>query len=473
VGNKRALISVSDKSGISNLAKKLLEAGYEIIASDGTATELRREGIALKTIEDVTGAKAFFAGRVKSLHPAIHGAILFDRNDPEQVAEAKANQIQPIEIVIVNLYDESKFDIGGPALIRAAAKNHSSVSVITSPDQYPELIASLNSGASIAQRKRWAAEAIERTARYDLAILRDLSQPLRYGENPHQSGWAWGAHGLAAGKLIQGDALSYNNLLDGNLAQRLVGDFKQPAAAIVKHGIPVGVAIDAEPTKALVNALAGDSLSAFGGVLATNFPFDMKLAEELSGKFLELLITPDLLEGAKTILAKKTKLRILLASDIPMDSEVRFISGGILFQDSDNLNELGDQPSNWRLVSGKAADSTKLIDLQVAWKIAARARSNSIVIVRDGAAVGIGAGQVNRAVAADLAVSRAKDRAAGSVAASDGFFPFADGLEALIEAGVSAVVSPGGSIRDEEVIACALKAGITLYFTGVRHFSHN
>ncbi|MEY4164139.1 MAG: Bifunctional purine biosynthesis protein PurH [Actinomycetota bacterium] len=473
MANRRALISVSDKTGLLEVARALLDAGYEIVASDGTAATLRDSGLATKTIEEITGSPEILDGRVKSLHPAIHGAILFDREDPQQIKEAEANGLTAIDIVIVNLYPADKFDIGGPALIRAAAKNHRAVSVITAPEQYPELIESLAKGSDPVQRKNWAAVAIDRTTRYDLAILADFSRPLRYGENPHQNGKVFGSAGLASGELIQGSELSFNNYLDGDSATRLANEFDEPTAVIVKHGIPVGVAINAHPAKAVIGALSGDPLSAFGGVLATNFEISGEVAQELEEKFLELLIAPAISKEARLILAKRTKLRIFCVKRIEDQFEFRMINGGLLFQNSDQLKGSNDQPENWRLVSGPAVDAGKLADLHFAWKIAARCRSNSIVIAHDQVALGIGAGQVNRLAAAELAIARAGDRSIGSVAASDGFFPFADGITSLIKAGVIAVVSPGGSIRDEEVIAAATAANLSLYFTGIRHFSHN
>lgn len=468
---KHALISVSDKTGISEVAKSLIEFGYSIIASDGTAAYLEDLGIETKRIEEITEYPELFAGRVKSLHPAIHGGLLFDQTDPEQVAQAERFGIEPIEVVIVDLYPASKFDIGGPALIRAAAKNWRAVSVITSKDQYEELIKSLTTGAPLELRKSWALAALEVTARYDIAIMAELGEQLRYGENPHQNAAKVGSRGLAGAELIQGKQPSFNNYRDAELALKIVRDHRAPTFAIVKHAMPCGIASSDHPADAFAAALATDRISAFGGVIAANCEIDENVAKAIVAGFFEVIVAPSFSSQARLTLSNKPKLRALcIKAAAQISKEFHHIDGGLLLQDSDlNLEDGKD----WELVSGAPATDEQFKDLEFAWRCVARTRSNAVVIASSLKTIGIGAGEVNRLAAANQAILKAGSAAAGSVAAGDGFFPFTDGLSALIAAGISAVVAPSGSIRDGEVVAAAKSAGLTLYFSPRRHFSHN
>ena len=467
---KRALISVSDKSGIIELSKALINSGYKIIASDGSAAYLESNEIPVTRIEEVTGAPELFDGRVKSLHPIIHGGILFDREDPQQAKEAENSGIEPIDVVVVNLYDPDKFDIGGPALIRAAAKNHKSTSVLTNPIQYSEFIEALARGISVEERRAWATTALEVTTRYDLAILKELGEPLRYGENPHQEGTLVGSGGVATAKLIQGKKPSYNNYLDLDVASLIASDYEESAFVIVKHGMPCGIAVSLDAHQAFSKALASDPISAFGGVIATNSLVDGDVASELVKNFYEAVIAPSYSEDALKTLQKKPNLRVLtLPSRTNPQFVVRDINGGFLIQTPDNPSE--KEP--WTLVAGSPLKETEIQDLNFAWKAVARCRSNSVLIAKNLASVGIGVAEVNRLDAARDAISRAGENANGAFAASDGFFPFPDGLEALAEAGVKAIVAPGGSIRDAEVVEAAKRVGVTLYFATRRHFSHS
>lgn len=470
---KRALISVSDKSGLIEIARKLRARDIELIASGGTYLALQDAGVEVTSVADVTGAPEIFAGRVKTLHPALHGAILFDRDDAAQRAEALTRGIEPIDIVIVNLYQPSGFDIGGPALIRAAAKNWRAVSVITEPAQYQELEAALALGITESDRRSWALRALEVTARYDLALLAQLGEPLRYGENPHQRATKVGANGVAGAEVLLGGELSFNNYLDLDAAYRLASSQTQNSFAIVKHAIPVGVARNVDAIVAFERALACDPLSAFGGVIAANAPVSGEVARAITRGFFEAIIAPDYEGAALDLLKSKPKLRVLRTAgrnEMISGSELREVSGGFLFQDRDAVNV---DSSQWSLVSGSAASPEQLSDLEFAFRVVGQTRSNAILLAKDASTVGIGAAQVNRLDAARLAVSRANQRANGAVAASDGFFPFADGIEILISSGITALVAPAGSIRDQEVTAAAIKAGLTFYHAPNRHFSHN
>lgn len=468
--DKRALISVSDKSGITELAKALIDSGYKVIASDGTAAYLESNQIPVIRIEEVTGFPELFDGRVKSLHPLIHGAVLFDREDPKQVKEAEASGIGAIDVIVVNLYQPDKFDIGGPALIRAAAKNHKFASILTSPKQYPEFIDALGRGISLEQRRAWAIAALEGTARYDLAILNEIGEPLRYGENPHQKGRLAASSGVAAATLIQGKQPSFNNYLDLDIASLIASDHEECAFVIVKHGMPCGIAVSVAATEAFSRALASDPVSAFGGVIATNTQVDQLVASEIVKNFYEAVIAPSYTEDALKVLGTKPNLRVLtLPSRSNQEFLVRDIDGGFLIQSPDSL--FPEEP--WTLVAGNQLSEGEIKDLKFAWRAVARCRSNAVLIARNGATVGIGVGEVNRLDAARDAIARAKKEAIGGYAASDGFFPFPDGLEALATAGVKAIVAPGGSIRDTEVIEAAKRVGVTLYFATRRHFSHN
>jgi phosphoribosylaminoimidazolecarboxamide formyltransferase/IMP cyclohydrolase len=465
-----ALLSVSNKDGLVELARELIANNYSILASDGTALFLEKNGISVKRIEEVTGSPELFAGRVKTLHPLIHGAILFDRSDPKQVSEAEGAGILDIDVVVVNLYSPEKFDIGGPALIRAAAKNHQSVSILTNPNQYKDFLCLLKSGVREADRKLWARQAIEVTARYDLAILREFGEALRYGENPHQVGVLVGSAGVATARLIQGKQPSFNNYLDLDTASQIVSDHEEKAYVIVKHGMPCGVAIDEESTLAFTRAFASDPVSAFGGVIASNQDVEEKVAAEIVGNFYEAVIAPGFTEAALKTLAKKPNLRVLeLIARTTPEFQVREIDGGFVMQSPDR--DL--KAEEFKLVAGDTLEKADFADLRFAWITVARCRSNAIVIAKNRATIGIGVAQVNRLDAARDAIRRAGVHVHGAVAASDGFFPFPDGLEALAASGIKALVAPSGSIRDNEVIEAANKAGISLYFAARRHFSHN
>jgi phosphoribosylaminoimidazolecarboxamide formyltransferase/IMP cyclohydrolase len=465
----RALISVSDKSGIIELAGDLYRQGVEIVASDGTAATLRGAGISARAVSEITGSPELLGGKVKTLHPTIHAAVLASESELKELAQVG---IEPIDLVIVNLYTPEFFDIGGPALIRAAAKNYARVTVVTSPEQYPELRQLLESGSTEADRKRFAEKAITLTAEYDLAILKNLGRELRYGENPHQRGWISGSSGLAGAEVLQGKAISFNNYLDANAGLKIIRSLTQPSIAIIKHGIPSGVASAASIESAWELALKSDPLSAFGGVIVANRAITGELAQVINQSFFEQILAPEFSEQARKTFSEKKNLRLIALQDAEPSSrvEMRAIDGGFLLQEPDRGSEL-DLSEHWKLVSG--APLTNFDDALFAWKISQSVRSNAIVVAKQQATVGIGSGQVNRVDAARLATTRAGQRAIGSVAASDAFFPFADGLQILIDAGVSAVVQPGGSVRDDEVIALAQSAGITMYFTGIRHFSHN
>lgn len=473
IKEKRALISVSDRSGVIDLALFLVSEGYSILASDGTANHLESSGISALRIEEVTGAPELFNGRVKTLHPLIHGAILFDRSDSDQVAEAHEQGISPIDVVVVNLYGVEQFDIGGPALIRAAAKNHQSVSILTNPDQYQEFMNRHRSGITPEDRENWALAALETTARYDLAILRTKGRALRYGENPHQSATLVGSFGVAGARILQGKAPSYNNYLDMDIATLMVSDHPRNTFVIVKHAMACGIATDGDSHAALTKAIDSDPVSAFGGVVAANCEIDKACAEEISKGFFEVISAPSFSEEALSILAEKKNLRLaLIESRVVRDFLTHEIDGGFLFQEPDHLPN-PEIEIKFNLVAGPPLNPESMKDLQFAWRSVARIRSNAILIAKNEASVGIGMGEVNRLAAASSAVKRAGNRAIGAVAASDGFFPFPDGLKVLVDAGVSGIVAPGGSIRDESVIGAAVEAGVSLYFAAERHFSHN
>jgi phosphoribosylaminoimidazolecarboxamide formyltransferase/IMP cyclohydrolase len=498
---KRALFSVYDKSGAVELAHKLIASGYEIIASGGTAEILSKAGIAVTSVESVTGFDEILGGRVKTLHPLIHGAILADLSKAEHLADLSAKKITPIDLVIINLYpfeevlasnaehDEiiENIDIGGSALLRASAKNYKHITIISSPHQYPDLISSLTKGFSLEQRRALAAAAFALSNRYESAISHWLNpdqvslsfshrQPLRYGENPHQSGALYrneSTGGIANAQLLHGKEMSYNNYLDADAAYRAVSEHSQSAVAIIKHAIPCGIGLGQDSASAYQKALDCDRVSAFGGVVASNTIITRACAEAISEIFTEVVIAPDYEESALKILQAKAQIRILKVTPPILNAdEMRAISGGLLIQERDRLDQTGDRASNWKLVAGPAASDAQLADLEFSWRAIRSVRSNAILIAKDCATIGIGAGQVNRLDSAKLAVKTAGDRARGAVAASDAFFPFADGLEVLIQAGVNAIVQPGGSKRDEEVIAAAQAAKVTMYFTGIRHFSH-
>ncbi len=516
VAIKRALISVSDKSGLLDLAKALAGAGVEIVSTGSTASAIRDAGFAVTDVSAVTGFPESLDGRVKTLHPAVHAGILADLRLESHEQQLHDLGIANFELVVVNLYPfretvasgapESdvieQIDIGGPALVRASAKNHANVAIVVSPARYAEVIASLpEGGTTLETRRSLASEAFTHTASYDAAVsawfLRDetfppaysvtatRAQTLRYGENSHQRAALYlqqAGHGIAQAELLGGKEMSYNNYVDADAAVRAAYDFINPAVAIIKHANPCGIAVGRDKSidqiaSAHHLAHACDPVSAFGGVIAANRTVTLKMAEQVSEVFTEVLVAPDFEPDALTLLKEKKNLRLLrLPADFSRDPrEIRQISGGYLVQDTDLFDTsapLGQVVTDWQLVSGEPADAETLVDLEFAWKACRSVKSNAILLAKGGASVGVGMGQVNRVDSCHLAVNRAGARAAGSVAASDAFFPFADGLEVLLEAGVKAVVQPGGSVRDEEVIAAANASGVTMYFTGERHFFH-
>jgi phosphoribosylaminoimidazolecarboxamide formyltransferase / IMP cyclohydrolase len=512
----RALVSVSDKTGLVELGQALVAAGIEIVSTGSTASTLQAAGVAVTAVADVTGFPETLDGRVKTLHPKVHGGLLADVRKPEHVAALEELEIAPFDLLVVNLYpfaqtvqsgagiDEcvENIDIGGPAMVRAAAKNYANVAVVVSPARYEAIITAINTGGTdITLRAELAADAFAHTAAYDAAVttwmgkvvspandshgfarvsaaVYDLGHVLRYGENPHQSAALYvsreSQRGLASARQLQGKAMSYNNYVDADSARRAAYDHSHPAVAIIKHANPCGIAIGETITEAYKKAFATDPVSAFGGVVATNREVDADMAREMVNVFTEVVIAPAFTDEAVTIMSSKPSVRLLQLAGPHMGHslERRQISGGMLAQVLDDVEAEGDSPSDWRLVSGEALDDATLADLEFAWRAVRAPKSNAILLASDGAAVGIGMGQVNRVDAARLAVLRAGERAAGSVAASDAFFPFPDGLEVLLEAGVRAVVQPGGSVRDEEVIEAARRTGVTMYLTGTRHFSH-
>ncbi len=499
---RRALVSVSDKSGLEELGRALAQAEVDIVSTGSTAKALRGWGIAVTEVSEVTGFAEAFDGRVKTLHPSIHGGILADRRNPEHRAALDELGIGTIDWVIVNLYpfvetlasgaaEEDiieQIDIGGPAMVRAAAKNHHSVAIVVSPERYGALIASLvEGGTTLAWRRELAAEAFTHTARYDSAVSQwftggesisfhatKLSE-LRYGENAHQSASVFAGHatppGLASAQVLQGKEMSYNNYLDADAALRAAMDHEGPAIAIIKHQNPCGIATADSLVTAHQLAHACDPVSAFGGVIASNRPLDADVARSIVDVFTEVVVAPGFTPEALEVFATKTNLRVV---ELPggfekSETEWRHISGGVLVQDVDRHFQ---DPSTWALVSGEPSSPEDLASLGFAWRAVRAVKSNGILLAQGGASVGIGMGQVNRVDSCQLAVARAGERAIGSVAASDAFFPFADGLQILLDAGVRAVVQPGGSVRDDEVIRAATEAGVTMYFTGERHFFH-
>ncbi len=507
---KRALISVSDKTGLIELAGALSKLSVEIVSTGSTAKTIADAGIPVVQVSDVTGFPESLDGRVKTLHPSIHGGILADLREPNHRQQLDELGIKPFELVVVNLYPFVKtvesgaeyeeaieqIDIGGPAMVRASAKNHANVAIVVNPSRYDQLIAAAQAGGTdLELRKQLALEAFSHTANYDLAVSGWLGSQLgsdrlglsfhkqadlRYGENSHQAAALFSdgtGSGLAGAEQLGGKEMSYNNFVDADAALRAAYDFAEPAVAIIKHANPCGIAIaDPEAGDAIASAHLKahetDSVSAFGGVIAANRPVTKLMAEQVSKVFTEVIVAPDYESGALEVLAGKKNLRILrLQSDYALPArELRQISGGMLSQEPDNFANLNS--AKWELVCGAKADAATMRDLEFAWRACRSVKSNAILLASGGAAVGIGMGQVNRLDSARLAISRAGERASGSVAASDAFFPFADGLKVLIDAGISAVVQPGGSMRDEEVIAAAKEAGITMYFTGERHFFH-
>ncbi|QTE00420.1 bifunctional phosphoribosylaminoimidazolecarboxamide formyltransferase/IMP cyclohydrolase [Streptomyces cyanogenus] len=510
---RRALVSVYDKTGLEELARGLHEAGVELVSTGSTAGRIAAAGVPVTKVEELTGFPECLDGRVKTLHPRVHAGILADlRLDShrEQLAELG---VEPFDLVVVNLYpfretvasgaspDEcvEQIDIGGPSMVRAAAKNHPSVAVVTSPERYADVLAAVKDGGfDLAARKRLAAEAFRHTAEYDIAVSSwfassyapaddsqfpdflaaslERAHTLRYGENPHQPAalYTSGEGGLAAAEQLHGKEMSYNNYTDTDAARRAAYDHAEPCVAIIKHANPCGIAIGADVAEAHRKAHACDPVSAYGGVIAVNRPVSKEMAEQVAEIFTEVIVAPDYEEGALEALTKKKNIRVLRCPDGPAHPvEVKPIDGGALLQVADRLQADGDDPANWTLASGEALSAEELKELAFAWKACRAVKSNAILLAKDGASVGVGMGQVNRVDSCKLAVERAgEERARGSYAASDAFFPFPDGPEILIGAGVRAIVQPGGSIRDEQVVEAAKKAGVTMYFTGTRHFFH-
>lgn len=515
----RALISVYDKTGLTELAQGLHQAGVKIVSTGSTAANIAALGIPVTEVKDVTGFPESLDGRVKTLHPKIHGGLLADLRKPEHMAQLSELGIEAFELVVVNLYPFAQtvasgasieecieqIDIGGPAMVRASAKNHANVAVVVDPASYASVLDAVKSdGFTRAQRVALATVAFQHVAQYDVVVsswltsvvlpdadptqvgfpawfggVWERAQTLRYGENPHQDAALYvakfGSSGIAQAEQLHGKEMSYNNFVDADAAYRAAYDHKAPTVAIIKHANPCGVASDEDIAQAYQKANATDPVSAFGGVIATNQSVTKQMALAVSEIFTEVIVAPDFEREALDVLKEKSNIRILkvAAPDIAIRSEMRPISGGMLLQSQDRFQSAGDEVSTWKLVSGSPANPKTLADLEFAWRASRCVKSNGILLAKDLAAVGIGMGQVNRVDSARLAVSRAgSDRAMNSVAASDAFFPFADGLEVLLSAGISAVVQPGGSLRDEEVIAAAKAAGITMYFTGTRHFFH-
>ena len=507
---RRALISVYDKVGLLEIGSSLAAAGVEILSTGSTAKTLAAAGIPVTAVEDYTGFPEMMGGRVKTLHPRIHGGILADQNNPEHLAAIASHDIAPFDLIVINLYPFTQtivstddfaecieqIDIGGPSMLRGAAKNHGSVAVISNPTQYDLLQSAIAKGGfTQEERRRLAMETFRTTAEYDSSIATWLGErlgsedewksfiferiaPLRYGENPHQDASVYSfanpsKNGIAQAIQLHGKEMSFNNYTDADAAVRSAYDHTEPCVAIIKHANPCGIAIGTSIEAAYLKAHACDPVSAFGGVVATNRSVSLAMATALSQVFTEVIVAPSFEAEAIEVLSKKPSIRILTLAEYSTPTiERRPTSGGLLVQESDLIDAPGDSVSNWKQVSGDPVSAEVLADLQFAWRAIRAVKSNAILLAQDGASVGVGMGQVNRVDSARLAVSRAGQRAQGCVASSDAFFPFADGLQILIDAGVTAVVQPGGSVRDEEVIAAAKAAGIAMFFTGVRHFSH-
>lgn len=509
---RRALVSVYDKTGLLELARALTDAGVELVSTGSTAKTIADAGHAVTEVSELTGFPESLDGRVKTLHPAVHAGLLADLRLESHASQLAELGIQPFELVVSNLYPFTEtvasgaepdavveqIDIGGPSMVRGAAKNHANVAIVTSPAQYADLIDALRSGGTtLAQRRALALAAFRHTAAYDVAVaswLGSVVAPddegsgfpgwvgatwtresvLRYGENSHQRAALYGnvhGGGIAQARQLGGKEMSYNNYVDADAALRAAFDHETPAVAIIKHANPCGIATASGIAQAHAAAHACDPVSAYGGVIAANRPITKAAAESIAPIFTEVVVAPGFEPEALEILQAKKNLRLL---ELPADyfrggTELRQISGGLLMQSADTQFTPALQ---WRLVAGEAADAQTLADLEFAWRACRSVKSNAILLASGGASVGVGMGQVNRVDSCKLAVERAGDRASGSVAASDAFFPFADGAQLLIDAGVRAIVQPGGSIRDDEVIAAAQAAGVTMYFTDERHFFH-
>ncbi len=541
---KRALLSVYDKTNLVELATQLHANGVELISTGSTAATIAAAGIPVTPVEQVTGFPECLEGRVKTLHPKIHAGILADRRKDAHLAQLRELQVAPIDLVVVNLYPFTdtvasgadfdacveQIDIGGPSMVRAAAKNHPAVAVVVDPARYPEVAQAVSAGGfTLSQRRALAAAAFAHTASYDVAVASWFSQQLeteaalpefvgatftrahalRYGENPHQSAALYTqgqAQGIAGAEQLHGKAMSYNNYTDADAAVRAAYDQGEATTVVVvKHANPCGIAVDEDVAKAHAKAHACDPVSAYGGVIATNATVTAAMAAQVKPIFTEVIVAPEYEPQALEILSAKKNLRILrLPKPVRGGYEFKQVTGGLLVQERDNVDAAGDDPAHWQLVAGPSADAETLADLRFAWNAVRSVRSNAVLLAHAGATVGVGMGQVNRVDSCKLAIERANtlgaratgdaaanqansaggadasqilatsapQRAVGSVAASDAFFPFADGLQLLIDAGVKAVVQPGGSIRDAEVIEAAQAAGVTMYFTGTRHFAH-
>ncbi len=509
---RRALVSVYDKTGLIELVTALHDRGVEIVSTGSTAARIAEAGVPVTGVEAVTGFPECLEGRVKTLHPRIHAGILADRRKDSHVAELTDLEVAAFDLVVVNLYpftdtvasgadaDEciEQIDIGGPTMVRAAAKNHPSVAVVVDPEVYDDVAAAVQRGGfTLAERQQLAVAAFRHTASYDVAVATWMAEEvspdesgfpewlgktwnrsavLRYGENPHQRAALYigeGEESLAGAKQLHGKEMSYNNFVDADAAWRAAHDHgEQPTVSVIKHANPCGIAVGESIADAHAKAHATDPVSAFGGVIAANQTVTEEMARQVAEVFTEVILAPGYESGALEVLTGKKNIRILTLEGAPVAGDLREISGGVLAQDVDLLDADGDDPRTWTLAAGEAADETTLADLAFAWRAVRSVKSNAILLANDRAAVGVGMGQVNRVDSCRLAVSRAGDRARGAVAASDAFFPFADGLQTLIDGGVRAIVQPGGSVRDEEVIAAAREAGVTMYFTGTRHFAH-
>ncbi|RSO21860.1 bifunctional phosphoribosylaminoimidazolecarboxamide formyltransferase/inosine monophosphate cyclohydrolase [Streptomyces sp. WAC 06725] len=509
---RRALVSVYDKTGLEELAQGLHAAGVRLVSTGSTAAKIAAAGVPVTKVEELTGFPECLDGRVKTLHPKVHAGILADLRLEDHRQQLDELGVEPFDLVVVNLYpftqtvasgaepDEcvEQIDIGGPSMVRAAAKNHPSVAVVVNPGRYTDVLKAVaDGGFDLQERRRLAAEAFRHTAEYDVAVASwfagdyagdggefpgflgvtyERKNVLRYGENPHQAAalYTGGCGGLAEAEQLHGKEMSYNNYTDTDAARRAAYDHAEPCVAIIKHANPCGIAVGEDVAEAHRKAHACDPLSAFGGVIAVNRPVSVAMAEQVAEIFTEVIVAPDYEEGAVEVLSRKKNIRVLRCPEGPQPpAEFKPIDGGGLAQVKDVLQAEGDDPANWTLAAGEPLSDAELAELSFAWRASRAVKSNAILLAKDGATVGVGMGQVNRVDSAKLAVQRAgEERARGSYAASDAFFPFPDGLEVLLEAGVKAVAQPGGSVRDEQVIEAAKAAGVTMYLTGTRHFFH-
>ena len=511
----KALLSVFDKTGIEDLGKRLVDAGYELISTGGTHRSLSDAGIAVRQVSDVTAFSEILDGRVKTLHPIIHGGLLARRDLPAHMDELSRHGIDTIDVVVVNLYpfvetvskpdatlDDAleNIDVGGPTMLRAAAKNFPSVAVVVDPSDYEWVADALTGdGLDLPQRRSLATKAFQHVAVYDAAVAEYLAadpaaeeempeqvtigltrvSSLRYGENPHQRGALYvpasgGSGGLARARQLHGRELSFNNLMDADAAWRTVSDYDEPAVCVIKHANPCGLASRNDLAEAYQLAYAGDPVSAFGGIVGFNRAVTAEAAEAMGPVFYEVVVAPGYDGDVLEILQRKRNLRILsvdpaVPSGGATDYDVRPLSGGMLVQTPDAIAE---NPNEWTTATERAPSASELADLAFAWKAVKHIKSNAIAFVKDRTLVGMGAGQPNRVVSVHLSQRAAGEKAAGCVLASDAFFPFPDNIELAAEAGITAIVQPGGSIRDDEVIAAANRAGIAMVFTGVRHFRH-